>query len=221
MQRLRITFARDGSVRYLSHLEMMRAWERALRRAGWKLAYSQGFNPHPKLSFAAALPVGVAAQAELLDVQLEEARPLNSAAAELSKVAPAGLSVLKVAEAPVDAPPIQRSLQAAEYTAHCPVGTLDGLSAEIGRVLAATSLPRGRAKEGRIVEYDLRPMIQALRLEEDGGYPVIIMRLRADAQGAGRADEVLRELGLDPADCLITRTRLLLAEGQPQLLQGD
>ena len=212
MQRLRITFARDGGVRYLSHLEMMRAWERVLRRAGWRLAYSQGFNPHPKLSFAAALPVGVASRAELLDVQLEDPRALDSALAELSREMPEGLEVVDVTEVPVDAPPIQRLIHAAEYTALCPAGTLDALTVEAGRVLAAASLPRGRAREGKVVEYDLRPMIQALEAGEEAGHPVVRMRLRADAQGAGRADEVLRELGLDPADCRVTRTRLLLAE---------
>ena len=219
LQRLRITFARDGGVRYLSHLEMMRAWERVLRRAGWRLAYSQGFNPHPKLSFAVALPVGVAARAELLDVQLEEPRTLGSASAELSREMPDGLEVVDVREVPADEPPIQRSIYAAEYTALCPPGVLDALIVETGRVLAAASLPRGRAREGKIVEYDLRPMIQALEVGEDGGLPAVRMRLRADAQGAGRADEVLRELGLDPADCQITRTRLLLAEDQTSPLQ--
>lgn len=212
MQRLRITYARDGGARYLSHLEMMRAWERVLRRAGWRLAYSQGFNPHPKLSFAAALPVGVAARAELLDVQMEEPRPLGSALDELSREMPPGLEVVGVVEVPVEAPPIQRSIYAAEYVALCPIGTLDALIVEVGRVLAAASLPRGRAREGKVVEYDLRPMIQAAEMAEDGERPVVRMRLRADAQGAGRADEVLRELGLDPADCQITRTHLLLAE---------
>ncbi len=211
MQRLRITFARDGGVRYLSHLDMMRAWERVLRRAGWRLAYSQGFNPHPKLSFAAALPVGVAAWAELLDVHLEEPRALDSASAELSREMPEGLEVVDVTEVPADAPPIQRLIHAAEYSVRCPAGILDALIVETGRVLAASSLPRDRARDGKVVEYDLRPMIRALEAGEEAGHPVVRMRLRADAQGAGRADEVLRELGLDPADCQITRTRLLLA----------
>ena len=211
VQRLRITFARDDGVRYLSHLEMMRAWERVLRRAGWRLAYSQGFNPHPKLSFAMALPVGVAARAELLDVQLEEPRALDTASVELSREMPQGLELVDIMEVPPEAPPIQSLIRAAEYSVRCPAGTLDALIVEAGRLLAAASLPRERAREVKVVEYDLRPLIQALEVGEGGGYPVVRMRLRADAQGAGRADEVLRELGLDPADCRITRTRLLLA----------
>jgi radical SAM-linked protein len=211
-QRLRITFGRHGGARYLSHLEMMRMWERALRRADWKLAYSQGFNPHPKLLFAAALPVGVAAESELLDVHLEEPRALESAVTELSQRMPPGLNVVGVAEVPVDAPPIQHTVQSAEYVALCPGGYRDALIVEIGRVLAAQSLPRGRQKEGKVVDYDLRPMIRSLGLEDDSSRALLRMILRTDAHGAGRADEVLRELGVDPADCSITRTRLLLAD---------
>ena len=134
---------------------------------------------------------------------------------------PEGLELVDIMEVPTDAPAIQRLIHAAEYTAHCPPGTLDALIVEAGRVLTASSLPRDRARDGKVVEYDLRPMIQALEVGEGDGYPVVRMRLRADAQGAGRADEVLRELGLDPADCRITRTRLVLSESQLPPFQDD
>lgn len=211
-QRLRIGFSRQGAVKYLSHLELMRMWERVLRRAGWQLSYSHGFNPHPKLSFAAALPVGVAAEADLLEVQLDEPRALSEAAAELSRQLPEGVEVRSVAEIPAESPAIQRSLVAAEYRARCPrgaTGELPQMQAE--RILAADSLVRERAKEGKAKQYDLRPMVRSLAVEPDAeGRPVVWMELRTDAQGAGRPDEVLREMGIDPADCEITRVRLLL-----------
>jgi len=71
-QRLRITFAKGETLKYISHLDLARAWERALRRAGVPLAYSQGFNPRPKMAFAAALPVGYTATAEMVDILLEK-----------------------------------------------------------------------------------------------------------------------------------------------------
>lgn len=212
VQRLRITFAREGEAKYLSHLEMMKAWERAFRRAGWKLSFSQGFNPHPKLSFAAALPVGVAAEADLLDVQIEEAKDPQVARSELGASLPPGLEVRDIQDIPVDAPPIQRALVAADYEAVCPEGPSVDLREAVERVLAAPSLPRRRAKEGKAVAYDLRPFINDLALPDGtAGNAVVRMRLRTDASGAGRADEVLRELGLDPAACRITRIRLVLS----------
>ncbi len=211
-QRLRISFARRDGTRYLSHLELMRMWERTLRRAGWRLAYSHGFNPHPKMSLAAALPVGVAGEAELMEVQLETARPVEEAATELASQLPSGIEVRAVEDVPLDAPALQRSLQAAEYLAVCPKApSEDQLLREVERMVAAEQLMRERKKEARVQSYDLRPMIRFLEATRDGaGRPVVRMELRTDAQGAGRPDEVLREMGLDPADCDITRIRLLL-----------
>jgi len=214
LQRLRICFARRGGARYLSHLELMRLWERALRRAGLRVAHSHGYNPHPKLSFAAALPVGVAGDAELLEVQLESSREPAQVAHDLAPRLPEGVEVMSVEEVPPGAPVLQRILRAAEYVALCPSET-DGerLRHEAERLLSASSLPRERRTEDRVRTYDLRPLIQRLEVVQDeAGRVQVKMQLRADTQGAGRPDEVLREMGIDPADCDITRTRLLLAE---------
>lgn len=212
MQRLRIAFGRGEGARYLSHLEMMRMWERAFRRAGWRLAYSQGFRPHPKISFAAALPVGVAGREELLEVHLEQPRPPADAPRELARQLPQGFEVRAVEEVPLGEPPLQRLLVAAEYEAVCPKGpSAAELREGVERLLSATSLPRERIKEGEAKAYDLRPMIRRLAVEgSSDGNPMLRMELRTDARGAGRPDEVLRALGVDPADCRITRTRLLL-----------
>lgn len=222
-QRLRITFSRGGVLRYLSHLETMKMWERVFRRANWRLSYSQGFNPHPKISFAAALPVGVSGEAELMEVWLEEPRGVESAAQELNRQVPAGTSVLSVDEVRPDAPGVQKLLKAAEYRASLAgSSSAQAIRKEIERALAASNLPRERKKEGKIVRYDLRPMIHSLRLDEaDASARVVYMELRTDTQGAGRADEVLRELGIEPADCAITRVRLILDEGRAKQEERD
>ena len=68
MNRLRVKFKRGLEVKLISHLDIIRLWHRALRRAGVELAYSEGFSPHPKISLAAPLALGVTSQAELMDV---------------------------------------------------------------------------------------------------------------------------------------------------------
>jgi radical SAM-linked protein len=73
VQRLRITFSQAGALRYVGHLDMVRTWERGLRRAGVPLAYSGGFNPGPRLYFASGLPLGATGRAEIVDVLLTEA----------------------------------------------------------------------------------------------------------------------------------------------------
>lgn len=214
LQRLRVTFSRCDAVSYLSHLEMMRLWERSFRRAGWRLSYSQGFNPHPKISFAAPLPVAVAADAELLDVYLDEPRDPQQAHLELARQLPRDVQARSVEEVSLEAPALQKVVQAGEYRVECPDNNpVERVRSTVGRLLAAESLPRERAKEGRVRAYDLRPMIHDLAIEEgDSGFLVLHLLLRTDAQGAGRPDEVLREMGIDPAECRITRVRLLLAQ---------
>jgi radical SAM-linked protein len=75
MQRLRVKFSRGDEIKFISNLDLMRLWQRALRRAGMPLAYSEGFNPHPRISLAAPLPLGVTGEAELMDIVLS--RPVS------------------------------------------------------------------------------------------------------------------------------------------------
>src|SRR3712207_8065167 len=89
-QRLRVTFARGDLLRYITHLDLMRAWERALKRAGLPLAYSEGFTRHPQLQLAAPLPVGATAEGELMDVFLAEPLPPATFAARLEPQTPPG-----------------------------------------------------------------------------------------------------------------------------------
>ena len=72
MQRIRLKFGRDSRLKFISHLDMMRAWQRVFTRAGLKLAYSEGFSPHPKFTIAAPLPVGVTSDAEFAEIFLEQ-----------------------------------------------------------------------------------------------------------------------------------------------------
>ena len=77
-QRVRICFAKTDAMRFIGNLDLFKAWERACRRAGLPLAYSQGYNPQPKLNLASALPLGFTSQAELIDIWLEQPLPLEA-----------------------------------------------------------------------------------------------------------------------------------------------
>ncbi len=98
MQRLRIHYAKRGRLRFTSHRDFQRAFERALRRAGVPMAYSAGFSPHPKISYVGAAPTGVASEAEYLEVAVTA--PVDPAALRtaLDEALPAGLDVVEVVE---------------------------------------------------------------------------------------------------------------------------
>jgi radical SAM-linked protein len=117
MPRYRVMYAKEGPASYISHLDLIRAFERAARRAGLPLAFTQGFNPHPKLSFAAPLAVGTAGEAEFADLELTGNISVGVVAKSLSDAMPEGLRVIEIRLAPDSAPALMATVDLAGYTA--------------------------------------------------------------------------------------------------------
>jgi radical SAM-linked protein len=209
LARVRLSYARGEALRYVSHLDMQLVWERTLRRAGVPLAFSQGFNPRPRMHMACALPLGFLSPCELVDLWLD--LPADAAlpdaealAAQIQQAAAPGLEVLQGSLVPLGLPPLQTQVKAAEYIAH-PLDTADAdLLAQLVRdLLAAESLPRERRNK----PYDLRMLIEGLEARPGPG---LWMRLTAREGATGRPEEVLDALGLDAADWRVERTALWL-----------
>ena len=100
MQRLRIRYAKRGRLRFTSHRDFSRAFERAVFRARVPMAYSSGFNPHPRISYAGAAPTGSASEAEYLELALAEVVDPATIHASLAEALPDGLDVVEVVESP-------------------------------------------------------------------------------------------------------------------------
>jgi len=210
--RYRITFAKNGVLKYTSHLDLARAWERSLRRAGAPLAYSHGFNPRPKLQLAAALPLGYIGEAELLDVWLEKPVGVEDLARSLAPVLPEGLVIGHVQQGVLKEPALQTQVVSAEYCVTVEWGEpAEEVEARIERVLAAEELPRERARPGRgSKQYDLRPLIEQLWLERAGDGEVVLgMQLAARAGATARPEAVLDALGMGEPFARYHRRRLV------------
>ena len=206
--RLRVMFSKGGVLTYTSHLDLLRAWVRTLRRAGTPMAYTGGFNPRPKLQFAGALPLGHTGGAELMDVWLEKVVPAAGLGETLRPVMPEGLTVGEAVEAPLAEPPLQNRVMTADYLATvkcaCPVGVL---VSRIEDLLAARELPRER----RSRQYDLRPLIERVHLEGSGGGRVRFGMHLASRQGAtARPEAVMESLGMGGAFARYHRRGLVL-----------
>lgn len=209
-----MTFGKSGSARYISHLDLARALERALNRANLPVAYTHGFNRRPRLQMASALPLGYTSEYELADVLLvervdpEEARPQL-----MVKMAP-GIEIYQMTDVPLQAPSLQASTVESTYSA-TPLDPVDAqvINTQIEDLLAAEQVMREREHKGKKKVYDLRPLILDLCLVEMAdGSPKIQMRLRLQPALTGRPDEVLLALGLDPLDVHIHRTRIVLQD---------
>ena len=209
-QRIRLRFAKGEPLKYISHLDLARTWERVFRRAGLPVAHSQGFNPRPRMQIAAALPVGVTGRGEYLDLWLTETLNAEDLGARLELCLPPGLEVLAVGETELRGPALQAQVRAAEYRVE--VQSLEPTEAVQSRVqalLEAPSILRQRQHKGKLQTYDLRPLIQSVTVEPgEAGEHILTMRLQASPAGAGRPDEVLQALGLALGPYRIERTNL-------------
>jgi len=206
MQRLRLTFAKTAAMKFSGHLDLHRAWERTLRRAGLPLAYSEGFNPQPKIQLASALPLGFTSECEVADVWLETSQNLDAARAALEQAIPPGIVLRVVREVPERGPALQTRVIAAEYRVVV-TSTLspEAMDEHIAALLAAPEIRRVR----RDKEYDLRPLIESLERVgvDELGY-VLLMRLAAREGATGRPEELVDALGLNAAEALFHRQRL-------------
>lgn len=210
VQRLCIAFAVEGGARYVGGLDMGRAWVRVCRRLGLPLAYSFGFNPHPRVSIAAPLPVGFAGECELVEVQLDARVEPAELALRLPAELPPGLSLRGVEELPLDAPPLPAQVRAADYVVRFLDPPPPDLDDRLARLLATESLPFTRRRAKKEVRFDLRPRILEARIETAAGWPVLVLRLVHGPSGAARPEDVLTVLGVDPMSARATRAGLVL-----------
>ena len=207
--RLRITFAKTEAMRYTGHLDLYRAWERTLRRAGLPLAYSQGYNPRPRIQIASALPLGFTSQHEVIDAWLETDLVISRVEEDLEKAVPPGITVLRVEEADLRGPALQTQVISAEYRVTF-LDRVEDLDARLQDIREAESLPRAR----RGKPYDLRSLIEEIeRTPEDELHRQCIhLRLTAQEGATGRPEEVLLEMGLSPLRARVERTHLIFQE---------
>src|SRR5690606_20974844 len=138
-QRLRFRIGRTGEARFLSHLELMTAWVRALRRARAPLSYSQGFHAHPKITFASAPPAGEESQGDYMDIVLRERVAPQDFLARLGATLPEGFLVFEVGEVPVRSPSLMSLAAGFSYAIHVP-GDAEAIEAGIARLLEQDTL---------------------------------------------------------------------------------
>jgi radical SAM-linked protein len=161
-QRVRIRFTKQGDLRWLGHHDLVRAWERLLRRAEVPLGMTEGFHPKPRMNFPSALAVGIAGLDELVEIELSEAWTAEQLREAVTPHLPPGLSVGKI-----EVMPFERGKAQAvevEFQATLPA---DRQSAAAERIEWLEAQPSYQIKrEGRAAPLDLRPLIAELAIHE-------------------------------------------------------
>jgi radical SAM-linked protein len=216
-QRWRLVVARAADAPARAQRDLADDWIAAIDAAGLPIAWTEGARPRQRIAFGAPLPVGMAANAELIDVVTTERWPAWRVREALSGHVPAGWRAVEIQDVWIAGPPLAGQVAAADYEiALAGAAPVDRLRAAAADLLAAPRLPRQRARGDGTVEYDLRPLLIAVSVE--GGEPVsVTARTRFHPElGTGRPEEVVAALGDHAGQPLeiasIVRERLLLVE---------
>ena len=203
--RIRVKFAKTESMRFTSHLDLYRAWERLLRRAGVQMVFSQGYNPRPKLQLASPLPLGITSRAEIIDFWLTDVPgDLEILTSELKNSQPPGIEIISVKFVDPSAPPLQKKVIAAQYEITL-LDQIPHIDQTIESLLNSETIIRQR----RGKSYDLRPLILELSIKNQGP-EFIQMRLNAQEGSTGRPEEVLLALEIQPENSRIERSNLII-----------
>ncbi|NLZ16766.1 MAG: TIGR03960 family B12-binding radical SAM protein [Desulfobulbaceae bacterium] len=196
----RVQYSRQGASRLLGHLELLQLIFRVLRRADMPLAYTQGFNPTPKVSFSQALPVGMESMAEYFDMELLRPIHANTALVErLNRELPPGLRVQSIGFAPKK----NAACSKAAYEILLQGRDTASLADQAASFLAQDSFPITRLRKNRETTFDMRPLVASIQIEED---TLLLELLHHQGLPGVNPREVLeRVFGLSQEEALLCR----------------
>jgi radical SAM-linked protein len=187
VQRLRVRYAKRGRARFTSSRDFSRAFERALRRAAVPMAYSSGFSPHPRISYANAAPTGAASEAEYLEIGLAEVCDPERIRTALDAALPPGLDVVEVVAAASGA--LADRLTGSRWRIHL-VGVAPEVAARaVAALLAEESVEVQRLTKSGLRDFDVRPAVVELTATDDA-----LLLLTRHQKPLVRADDVLAAL---------------------------
>lgn len=215
VQRFRVWFAKGERVRYISHLDVLRFWERAIRRAGLPLAYSQGFTPHPKIAFAGPLPLGFTSESEVMDVTLDDWVDIKTFEEKLKIDVTEDFAISKIEEIALSTPAPQALVLWADYRVELPGVDIATASEAVAKFLAADEFPWTEERRDRERTYDLRASVATLSASATDGGSRLHMRVQTDQERTIRPEHVVRALFGDLEPGPFTRTGLVLDSPSP------
>ena len=192
VQRLRLRYAKRGRLRFSSHRDFQRAFERALRRAAVPIAFSSGFSPHPKVSYASAAPTGAASEAEYLEIAVTERCDPEKLRTALDEALPDGLDVVEVVEARTSDFPAR--LEASLWRIDLPgTGEAEAQDA-VQAFLASDAVEVERMTKSGVRSFDARGAVAVLALADSGGPYAILEAVVRHGTPTVRPDDVLAAL---------------------------
>lgn len=191
LRRIRFVFHKVGDLRFLGHLETIRLFERAARRAGVPLAFSGGFHPKPRITFAQALPMGVEGLKEWAEFELTGSWSADLFRERMNACLPEGLEVLSAWKAPLEGQALNARVKFMEYMADFPA-PIDDLGGKIEDLMGREAIPVERVKKGKTRTVDLKHFLRGMHA--DGNRAVRFTLSVSEVGASARPQEVLDAL---------------------------
>ena len=218
MSRYMIRFSKEGNIRYISHLDLLRLFKRSFKRVGIKLQYSQGFNPHPKMSFAQPLSLGYISSGEYLEFETTEPYGTGEIIDRLSTVIPEGIAILSSSELPQEGRTMAALTFAADYEIMVPTQSSipSDLKERTEKYLSQDRImvEKYQKKTHKNIEIDIKPMIFNISSMVDNNHIMITCKIAAGSAKNLNPEMVLNTfcefagIAFDRAEVLIKRTEI-------------
>ena len=192
VQRIRLRYTKRGRLRFTSHRDIARVFERALRRAEVPMAFSAGFSPHPKVSWVGAAATGVASEAEYVEIALAQARPVEEVRAALDASLPDGIDLVEAVEAG-PGPALAELVTASRWRIVLPEVDPAQARAAVAAFLAQEAVEVERMTKGGRRAFDARGPVVSLLASEEGGCAILDLVVQ-HVTPAVRPDDVLSAL---------------------------
>ena len=211
LSRFRFHFEKNENMKYTGHLDLHRTLERTFRRSNMPLAYSQGFNPHPRMTLAITLPLGCTSSHEIVDFWLNEPLPIDEVASRLKKGLPPGITFVSIEEISIQAPKPQKAVQSAWFTVSLKE-TDTTIQEKVDTFMASEEVIIDKKRKGKMKKVNIRPFVLEMKANENA--KDIEMNLTALPSATGRPDDVMKSLGYAINKINIHRTKIILNEEQ-------
>lgn len=217
--KVRIKYEKKGQLRFLSHLEVKRVLERAVKRAGMALEYSHGFNPRPKMIYGTASSVGLASEAEFVDLVLTQPQSPVEVIKRLNRALPPDIKATVAMELPPGAKPVMAIAAASRYRLSCRGSSPDAIGEALAKLAGQAGYVISRQKLDRVKHIDVGPMILDYEPPHQAGSDVELdICIKDTTEGSAKPREVIEALnaffGLDVDLVMAVRTAVLTKKNE-------
>lgn len=220
---IRVKFKKEGDMIYISHLDLQRLLQRAFRRAEINLSHSQGFNPHPKMSYGNALALGTESQGEYVDIEIEDDLSIDEFLEKIQIQLPEGIEFILAKEVTKQTPSLSSTIEYGEYLFNIELEkpiTKEFIKKKIMDFMGNKEIIiTKKNKKGKLVEVDIRPMIKTFDILNLDDNHVTFIATIATGSKANLNTNILipkilemLELDIDPLDVDILRRDLYVVE---------